>query len=61
VKKVIARVPSLFFFMSSLFFYILSSIPTSAPLKGKTTHVVYGSGFLEKVKKSIWLFTKVFV
>jgi hypothetical protein len=39
---------------------MLSSILTSAPFKKKTIRF-YGYGPLEKVKKSIWLFTKVFV
>ncbi len=39
---------------------MLSLAPIGAPFKGKTTHV-YGSSPLEKVKKSIWLFIKVFV
>jgi hypothetical protein len=39
---------------------MLSLAPTNAPFKGRIVHV-YGFGPLEKVKKLIWLFIKVFV
>ncbi len=61
MKKATTRVPSFFFFLLSFFFsYQLSSAPIRVPFKGKAT-CFYGFGPLKKVKKSIWLFTKVFV
>jgi hypothetical protein len=39
---------------------MLSLVLVNAPLKGRTTHV-YGFGPLEKEKKLIWLFIKIFV